>query len=72
VIIDVFAVERIIGCSLDWVWPGAAAAGHKIGNTIVFLMFVVVDVSGEDHEASAGASLALLQRLSQQLLRVTC
>jgi len=59
VIVDSIAVERITRCSRDRIRPGAAAAGHEVDDTVVFLMLIIVYVPGKHHEASMGAALPL-------------
>src|SRR5579864_2960720 len=68
-VIYLLALKRIIGRALDGIGVSSTPSGNKIGDALVFMAFVVVHVSGEDHNAEASVSLALLKHPGQYLLR---
>src|SRR5262249_4589925 len=67
VIIDFLALVRIITCPRDRIGVGASSAAHKISDAPVLVAFIVVDVTGKDHEARP-QFLLLLFEISGQLL----
>src|SRR6202140_3365182 len=68
-VIHQLALERIAGSALNRISVSASPSRDKISDATVFMTFVVVYVSGEDHDAEASVSLPFLEHLRQRLLR---
>jgi|ERR1700675_2701068 len=49
VIIHLLALKWIAGRAFDWIGVRSSAAGYKVRNSAVFMPFVIVDVSGNNH-----------------------
>ena len=67
-IVDFLTLEQVGGLAFDGISMSAAPAAHKISHAAVFVVLVVVNVPGEDHDAGAHLFLAFLQHAGQRLL----
>ena len=60
-VVDAFVLVWILLCTRNGVGMGAAASGDKISDAVVFMAFVVVNMSVEDDDSRPHLFLPFLQ-----------
>src|SRR5205807_1582805 len=72
VIVDFFTLEQIARGPRDRIGVSAAAARDEVGDAAVLVTFIVVHMSGEDHDARAQLLLLFFEISGEFLFRRAC
>ena len=71
-IVDFFTLEQIARGPRDRIGVSAAAARDEVGDAAVLVTFIVVHMSGEDHDARAQLLLLFFEISGEFLFRRAC